>query len=199
MHRDEHGAPPGLGAEVEQRGDVVVVWREDLASPGLALLDADAAVARNGRQLADGRDRAVPLRLAIAVDDEPRIGLQHGARIERGGEMLGNARNADIPGDVAVQLGFGQAEVTEPAGDRAPGMVGCQEEIGARFRPQHANRRRIALFEELFSHFLPAVTPAGAGVQGEQPIPWPWIPACAGMTGEYRTRSLHWNDQYTSA
>ena len=68
---------------------------------------------------------------AVAVDHQSRIGLQHRRRIEQPRQRLGDAGNADVPGDVAFKLARGDAERAERARDQPPGMVGGQQEIRA--------------------------------------------------------------------
>ena len=54
---------------------------------------------------------SVPFRATVAVDDEPRVGLQYRRCVERLGQALGDAGDADIPGDMAAALMLGQAEI----------------------------------------------------------------------------------------
>ena len=48
-------------------------------------------------------------------------------------------------------------------------------------------------YKPLYSNTLSVVIPAQAGIQGRlRRCPWPWIPACAGMTVDgLVTRCLH--------
>src|SRR4029077_9388990 len=93
VHRDQDGAPPCRVAVVEQFGDALMIGEENLAAARLALSRANGLGARDSCQLADPRYRAGPAGMAVAVDDETRIDLQYGGRIERLGQKFGD------PGD----------------------------------------------------------------------------------------------------
>ena len=84
-----------------------------------------------------GGIEASTLELAVAVDDQPRIALHYGDRVERGREPLGHRGDADVQGDVTQSFRFGQPEIAERARDRPPGMVGSQYEIGAPVGAEH--------------------------------------------------------------
>ena len=73
---------------------------EDRLAPGEALLVGQPHVSRYFGRLAQRRDRGGHLRIAIAVDHEPRIVLRHQWRIERRGDPGRYRQCADVPGDV---------------------------------------------------------------------------------------------------
>ena len=145
---NQQRAPSLRAPSLQQPLDAVVIRLKNLASPRVALFLRQIVIAGDQRQLADGRDRCRETGLTVAIDDEPRISLQHGRGIKRLGETLGDAGNADIPGDVPREFAVWEAERAEPLWDRAPGMIGSQHEIGAALGPQHANRRRIVRAQE---------------------------------------------------
>ena len=82
------------------------------------------------------------------VDDQPRIALHYGDRVERGREPLGHRGDADVPGDVTQSFQFGQPEIAERARDRPPGMVGSQYEIGAPIGAEQPHRGRFVWGEQ---------------------------------------------------
>ena len=57
---------------------------------------------------------------AVAVDHQPRIGLQDRVRIEFLGHEAHHRLDADIPGDVPAQFAFRYAEVAQLFGMRRP-------------------------------------------------------------------------------
>ena len=58
-------------------------------------------------------------------------------------ERLGDAGNADVPGDVARQLALGQAEIAERARNQPAVMVAGQQERRASAGIKFADRRNI--------------------------------------------------------
>ena len=82
------------------------------------------------------RDRAVGLERAVAVDHQPRIGLQDRVRVEFVGHEAHHRLDADIPGDVPAQFAFRHAEIAERARDAPSGMVADQQERRGALRPQ---------------------------------------------------------------
>ena len=148
MHRDQHHTRLSSNAGVDQLGDALVIGREDFTTARLALRWRQILISRDLGQFADRRDRAVEARLAVAVDDQPRIALQYRRRIQRLGQPFGDPGDADIPGDVPLPLALRQAQRAQPVRDRPPGMIAAQQEIGAARRPQHPHRRGIVLREQ---------------------------------------------------
>ena len=69
-------------------------------------------------------------------------------RVELLRQRLGDAGDADIPGDVAGQFARGQAEIAERARDQAAVMVRGQQERRAALRILFENRRNFILAEE---------------------------------------------------
>ena len=77
----------------------------------------DVPVAGDRGQLADLEDRARHRRVAIAVDDEAGIDLRDEGGVEPVGEKIRRAGDADIPGDVTLEVA-----VMEPESPSRPGM-----------------------------------------------------------------------------
>ncbi len=139
VHRDQYGTPPSGNAGVEQLGDARVVGRKNLAAAHLALGRWNGRVARDRGQLADLGDRGGPAGFPVAIDDEPRIGLQNRGGVERVGQLFGHPGDADIPGDVAQELAPRQAK-SLPAGAGSRARHGRQSEKIAE-RPACRNTR----------------------------------------------------------
>src|SRR5437764_13331698 len=91
VHRDQQCAPSLRAPSLQQPLDAVVIRLKNLASPRVALFLRQIVIAGDQRQLADDRDRCRETGLTVAIDDEPRISLQHGRGIKRLGETLGAA------------------------------------------------------------------------------------------------------------
>ena len=81
---------------------------------------------------------------AIAVDHQPRIGLQDRVRVEFVGHGPDHRFDPDIPGDVTPQFAFRYAEVAKRLWDAPPGMVADKEERRGALWPQRDDGRRIA-------------------------------------------------------
>ena len=100
-------------------------------------------IAGNGRGLADHGNRACGAGRAVAVDHQPRIALRDQMRVHLVGEPLGDAGNADVPGDVARQFTLGQSEITQHARDRPSVMVTGEQKRRAAGCVIFADRRNI--------------------------------------------------------
>ena len=162
----EHAGVPGAGNAVHRRGEAVhghqqrgfaagqarvqfgddppVVGREDrldalLPRRGIQLLVARylGAVAAFG----DQRRRGV---WAVAVDHQARVRLGDRHRVQRRGQPGGDARDADVPADVPVQLRLRQPEVAQHARHPLAGVVGDQQPRRTAGCVVHAERRRFA-------------------------------------------------------
>ena len=69
-------------------------------------------------------------------------------RVEMSGQRLGDAGNADIPGDVPCQFGGRHPEIGEPARDQPAVMVTDEQKRRASRRIDFANRRNLFAAEE---------------------------------------------------
>ena len=105
-----------------------MIGLEDFDPARSARLVGKADIAGNRGRLADFGDRTGHRRLTIAIDDEPRIDLLDETGIHIVGHDARYRGNADIPGDVPIELRGRQAEITENARQLPPGMVAGQEE-----------------------------------------------------------------------
>ena len=103
--------------------DAAVIGIEDRGPPRFRRIARKPLIAGNDGRLADARDRACRGRRAVAVDHQPRITLRDQMRIELFRQRVGNACNADIPGDVPLELAQGHAEIAERVRDGAAVMV----------------------------------------------------------------------------
>ena len=68
------------------------------------LLGGQAEVPRYRGRLADLGYRTGHRRVAIAVDHQARVGLQHRSGIECRRQAIGDAGDADVPGDMPLQF-----------------------------------------------------------------------------------------------
>ena len=89
-------------------------------------------------------------KVAIAVDDEARIDLPDEGGVEPVGEEARRALDADIPGDVTVELAVMEPESAEPPGDAPSGMVAGNEERRRRVLVGDRHRMRFAGGEQLY-------------------------------------------------
>ena len=131
-------------------GDALVIGPEDLllARPPLGV--GDVPVAGDRGHLADLEDRARNLGIAIAVDDEPGIDLRDEGGVEAVGEEIRRAGDADIPGDVALEVAVMEPEPSEPPGNSPTGMVTGNEEGRGRILIGDGDRMGFAGGEQLY-------------------------------------------------
>ena len=88
----------------------------------------EAFVARYRSAVARGRDRGRVPQRAVAVDHQAGVALFDQHRVQRVRKLGAHGRDADIPGDVPVHVGGGDAERSEPPWHPAAGVVGQEEE-----------------------------------------------------------------------
>ena len=119
MQRHQHRRHARAQARVDDLVDVVMVGIEDRPAPRLGRVAGKAFIARNGGGFADARDRTWRRRRTIAVDHQPRVALRDQMRVEMFRERVGDAGNADIPGDVPRQFAQPEPEIAEHARDAA--------------------------------------------------------------------------------
>ena len=105
---------------VDHLADAAMVGIEDLSAPRLGGIAGEAFIAGNDGRFADARDRTCGVRRPVAVDHQPRIALRDQMRIEMFRQRVGDAGNADVPGDMPCQLVLRQAEIAEPRGMARP-------------------------------------------------------------------------------
>ncbi len=60
--------------------------------------------------------------------------VQERGRVEQAGEVAGERGDADVEGDVAVELFLRQTEIGELRGHSVAGVIGEQEELGPTLR-----------------------------------------------------------------
>ena len=139
----------GGRAGVHHGGDAVVVGPEDLGDAGLDLARVEIAVARDLRGFADQRHGAFDLGIAVAVDHQARIALQHERRVEQLRDPLGHLGRAQVPGDMAPPIGLGDPERAQLSRDPVAGVIADQQERRPAIRPDYGHRRRVIGFEKL--------------------------------------------------
>ena len=69
-------------------------------------------------------------------------------RVETFRQRVGDAGDADIPGDMPLEFARRQAEIDERARDDSPVMVACQQEWRAPGRMILEHRRNIPAIQE---------------------------------------------------
>src|ERR1700730_9347571 len=143
VQRDQHRRTTFAQPLLDDFGDAAMVGIEYLLVPRLYRVARQAFVAGNQGRFADARDRTWRARRTIAVDHQPRIALRDQMRVEMFRQRLGDAGNADIPGDMPRQLGCRQPEIAERARDLPAVMIRCQQERRAALGIIFMNRRNI--------------------------------------------------------
>ena len=102
---------------------------EDLRPAGGDLGGASVQIAWNDHPLADLRDRGRHPGVPIAIDHQPRIVLRDQRRIERLGHAARQPERSDIPGDVPVQFGRRQSQISKAPRNPRAGMIDHDDEI----------------------------------------------------------------------
>ncbi|MEJ2383574.1 MAG: hypothetical protein P8Y54_04165 [Xanthomonadales bacterium] len=134
VHGDQGGHDAALLEGFEAIADRVVIGLEETAdAQGLVGL-AEVHVARNRDAVADFRNGAGVVRLAVRIHDQPRKAGQHGLRVEFVGQCPDQFVDADVPGDVPLEHPVGQAELVQGGREIRAGVVGHEE-----------NRRRAVI------------------------------------------------------
>ena len=70
-------------------------------------------------------------------------------RVERVGDQLGDGGDADVPGDVALELALRQAELPEAPRDEPAGVVAGQEERRRAVRGATVDRLRLVVGKQI--------------------------------------------------
>jgi len=125
-----------------------VIGVEDRCRPLAPLFRGQAAIAGNIDPVADLRDRGRVLQMAVAVDHQPRIVILQQWRVQALAQPLPQLRDADIPGNVLVEMFRAQAEIIEAARHRPPGMVAKQDQRRLSCRIAAFERYRIARLQQ---------------------------------------------------
>ena len=133
---------------VDHLVDASVIGIEDRRPPRLGRRCRDPFIAGDDRRLAEARDRARRLRRTIAVDHQPRITLRDQMRVELFRQRIRNPGNADIPGDVPLELAPRQPEIAKRTRDGPAVMVTGQQERRAPRAIILAHRRNILAVQE---------------------------------------------------
>ena len=105
---------------------------------------AQAPVARHRDAVAGLENGLGMARLAVAVDDQARVGGEHGRRIEPRRQAPRHLGGADVPGDVSVEDLRIEAQAAEGARDGPAGMVADEQHGGAAVRVEDREGRRLA-------------------------------------------------------
>ena len=100
-------------------------------------------VTRNFRDFADPRHGAFDAGVAVAVDDQARIGLQYQGRVEQLRDPLRHSGRPHVPRNMAPPIQFGNAEGPQFSRDPVAGVIADQQERRGGVGPNHGDRRRI--------------------------------------------------------
>ena len=152
VQRDQHGRLACADALFEQRRDRVVIGAEQGIDASLPRARREAPVAWDLGRLADLGDGLRHMRRAVAVDQQARVGLGHERRVERLRDPAGDRQDADVVGDVPVELGRGQAQAARCLRKTAVAMVGDQQEGRAAPGALDEDGRRLVRLEQTFNH-----------------------------------------------
>ncbi len=134
---------------VQRFGNGLVIGLEDFPDPRRALGRVEPVVAGDLGGLAPGRHGVGPIRGAVAVDHQARIGLQCQRRVEPLRHVARNRSRAYVPGDVARQVGLVQPQIAQALRDPVARVVAGQEKGRTAARVLERDRRRLVLAEEL--------------------------------------------------
>jgi hypothetical protein len=143
MHRDHRRHRAARAHRVELGDDRRVVGGVERARARLARGSIEAAIGGDRRAVGDLRREIRIVRAPVAVGDQTRVARQHQRRGERGGEPARDVRGADVPGDVAVELGDGEAEIAERTRHQPAGVVADHEHVAVGGAGDALDRRRI--------------------------------------------------------
>src|SRR5215207_11489943 len=104
---------------------------ELVPAPPLGLVEPDVAWDRS--RLADLGDAGRALRRAVEVDQQARVSGEEQRRVENAGKPHRDLGGAEIPGDVAIELGRRQAEPAVARREQARGVLAARR-ASARLR-----------------------------------------------------------------
>ncbi len=127
---DQDQDRPRRAARVQRGGDRRVVRGVDRLSADGHSLRAQPHIAWDRRPVRDDGYEVIPVGGAVAVHHQAGIGLGYDRSVQRLSEPAGERAGADVPGDVPLERGLGQAESAQPARNRASGVVADDEEFG---------------------------------------------------------------------
>ena len=125
-----------------------MVGIEDRRPPRRGGVSGQPFIAGDDGRFAETRDRTRRFRRTVAVDHQPRIALRDQVGVEVFRQRVGDAGDADIPGDMPLEFAGRQAEIAKRAGNDAAVMVGCQQERRGRFGVVLQDRCNIILNKE---------------------------------------------------
>jgi transglutaminase-like putative cysteine protease len=131
VDRDQCDRPLPPGAQVQFHADSIVVGRMQRVDTVLDVRGAQAVVPGYADAVGGLDDQARVARSSIAVDHQARIPLVHEQGIQTGRQPSRQTEGADIPRDVQVERGVGQAKTAQRRGNRAAPMIADEDEIRA--------------------------------------------------------------------
>ena len=90
-----------------------MIGHEDFGNAPRCIGNGKAFIAGNRRLIAHQSKGAVVLRMAVAIDHQPRITLVNKRGPKNSGKLAANPQNSNINADVPVQLRLGQAKLPQ--------------------------------------------------------------------------------------
>ncbi|MNT64316.1 hypothetical protein D3C72_2022070 [compost metagenome] len=128
MHHHQQRRPFRIAARIQFGIDACMVGRVDRIDALLPLRGRQPGIARHHGVVADLGDQRGRKQRAVAVDQQPRIGLLDCPRIQTLGQCTGGAADADVPADMPVQFGLRQTKIGQRTRHLLAGMIGQQQE-----------------------------------------------------------------------
>ena len=180
VHHHQQGGAAGIAACIQFRVDARMVGRVDRIDALLPLCSRQPGIARDHGVVAHFRNQRRRGQWAVAVDQQPRIGLFDRPCIQPFGQCAGGAGDADVPADMAVQLGLGQAEPGQRAWHLLAGVIGQQQVRRGALRPVEGIDRRVVGAQQRRQYVQIGVSHAGArpgGARSSTGPPTAWHPA----------------------
>ena len=180
VHHHQQGGAAGISARIQFRVDARVVGRVDRIDTLLPLCRRQPGIARHRGVVAHFRNQRWRHQRAVAVDQQPRIGLFDRPGIQPFGQCTGGSGNADVPADMAVQFGLRQAQACEGTRQLLAGVVGQQQVRRGTLRPVDRMDRRVVCAEQRRQRVQVGVSHAGVrpdGARSSTARPRAWRPA----------------------
>ena len=111
MHRDDDRRfPGGMRHRGNHRADGVVVGPVEAVEPFFPLLGGHRIVSRHDGAVIELADQRRVVLASVGVDQEPREAGKHSRRVERRRQLARHRLDADVIGDMALELRRRQAE-----------------------------------------------------------------------------------------
>ena len=131
VHRHDDRRMAGRHGPVDRIRDGIVVGIVEPGDAPLHLRLVHPGIARHDGAVGEAHDQGRVVPAPVGIDDEPREPGEDRRSPEAPGERAGHGRRADVVGDVALELGFRQAEIAQIRRHRVGSVVAQDQD--ARF------------------------------------------------------------------